>query len=477
MTKKNLINLFVIMLFTVSVNAQQLTLGKVLDVVSDMEVFVKNRKLKKNILDQVDSVKNKDGLTVQEYKDLKDAYEMVSFTYNDLYLASIKADLSNIKEIKKMVKKPERYASRYADAYRIVVENYNNELLPAVMTINGSEGDVIKVIEVGVQVFKQIVSIFSKRKEEREEQLQVVLSIVNQKLFKKIALPHWDELGIRMPANQVASKINQRTNSNPTNASSRPIPTKVKNVPPPTSTVPVVKEALTGKITSEYYTESGMMAMAFEKSEVSVVRTPNFQAQGDLVMGKPGSSKSSVDVEAFRFHSSEKFPTDTYYRMAIESNGLVYIFAVNSGNKMYGFYPGQGETRSINESSAFVLPPNADQVLGKPGSATTSNGSVVNIPDKENYIHISDTRGSSIPESETMVVLISTVELDIKSVMEEMEEMGADLSVQERLATIFGNQAATASEAHLDSNGKDITFSLKESKATVIPLTLSVLRK
>ena len=61
--------------------------------------------------------------------------------------------------------------------------------------------------------------------------------------------------------------------------------------------------------------------------------------------------------------------------------------------------------------------------------------------------------------------------------MQQMEALGEAMPVQERLAKIFGNEAATSQEAHLVTSAGNISFSLGETDKKIIPITLAVKRK
>jgi len=136
MKKQILLNIALFLLTAFTVQAQKVTLPEVLDLLYDMEVFVKNRKLKKDVLTTMNTIKENEQLTPQEYLALKESYEHLAFTFNDVYLANIKADLSNFKEIKKMLKRPNDYASNYADSYRLVVQQYNQDFTPLTADIH-----------------------------------------------------------------------------------------------------------------------------------------------------------------------------------------------------------------------------------------------------------------------------------------------------------------------------------------------------
>ena len=84
----------------------QLSLGEVLETLNNMEVFVKNRKLKKEIINQMEAIDDSGQLTIEQYQKLESAYGEMAYYYNKVYLAEIKADLSNFKTIKKMLKRP-----------------------------------------------------------------------------------------------------------------------------------------------------------------------------------------------------------------------------------------------------------------------------------------------------------------------------------------------------------------------------------
>ncbi len=471
MKKTILIAISTLMMTSCMQAQKQLSLSEVLQTLSDMQVFVENRKLKEDIVKQVKATGQKPGLTIVQYEQLKREYNLLRYTYNDVYLATIKKDISSIKEVKKMLKDPFRYSDKYADQYRIVVNQYNDEFLSTITMINGvvSNGDLPIIISIAKNLFEKIVAVIGKRKEDREERLQLVLSTMNNLLFKKLELPVWYDLNIDKPV--LGNSVNPGKPSLGKNGG-----TTIQQIPV-TSQVPLTLEPLEGSIKFQYWANGELAPMAYQRDESNLVEVVNTKMMGDQIVGKPTpvSKPVSVYVKTIGFRTKNAYPAGTYYKLAVEGNGLLYVFAVNSGNKMYGFYPGVGTTDELEGARNFRLPLNADQVIGKPTAGGI--GTVVNIPDKDNFITISDKPGAAVPESETLIVLISRVEVDIQTLMEKMESMGSKFSPQERLTKILGTQAAGDEDIISAVKNGTISYMLNMSEQDVIPLTFSVLRK
>ena len=454
---------------TLKSEAQQLSLDEVLQTLENMQVFQENRKLHKRVLDEMTHLQRKTDLSVKDYEELEWAYTRLQYLYNQVYLGSIKSDLSNYREVKRMVSRIGVYSAKYADAYERVVEHYNQHFVPVVQRIEGGQqmGDLATALKIGGYLFEKIVAVISKRKEDKEALLQVVISTANRLLFKKLMLPEWESLGIQKPGVQIG---------NP----GQP----VQFVQPKAVQTPLVHQALNtdglkAKIRFMQWLPDGEVAMPFKMADQRPVSVQDFQGMGDMILGQPGQTTPAptTQVEAFRLRSQARFEAGTFYKLHAQTNGLIYVFAVNSNNKMYGFYPLKGELNSMSSLATFDLPPNADQILGNPSSPAPAGVGEIQIPDRSHYIQISDAPGSAVPEAETLVVIISRAELNMRDILQQMENLGANYSAQERLAMIFGTQAATPEQAQLSIQNGTIHAHIPASDVHVLPLTFAILRK
>lgn len=456
--------------FTPLLTAQNLSLDEVLQTLDQMQVFQENKKLRRRVLSQLEPLDRQSTMTRAEYDELEAAYIQLQYLYNQVYLGGIKADLSNYREVKRMVSRIPVYAGKYTDAYERVVEHYNDRFLPVVQGLDQGpqQGDLQLVVAIGGYLFDKIVTVISKRKADQTELLQQVVSTANRLLFKNLLLPDWEELNIPRPNSQVGNPGN---NTSTTKSATAP------QLPP--VTMPINTEALTAKIRFEEWTANGLQPMNFRVADQRAVTAPDFQAMGDMILGTPGSNPPRpVQVDAFRLRSEQRYPSGTYYRLNAQTNGLVYVFSVNSGNKMYGFYPLVGEQQDMTRGHSFELPANADMILGTPTRTGPTTGmSEIQIPDREHYIQIVDAPGSSIPEAETLVVIFSRAELDMREIVAQMERLGPNRSVQERLAQIFGNQAATPAQANLTIQNNTVHIDLPGADVHVLPLTFAILRQ
>ena len=100
----------------------------------------------------------------------------------------------------------------------------------------------------------------------------------------------------------------------------------------------------------------------------------------------------------------------------------------------------------------------------------------MSIPDSENYIQTNDSKGSR-PDEEILVVLFSRSELDLHSIFQQMESMEANRNPQERLAQIFGTQAATIEQGEVQLVDDTFSYQLTEEDPIILPLVFAIMRQ
>lgn len=460
--KKQIILVVGVLLFsTMSIYGQKkIPLGDIAKVLLEMEVFLENKKFKTDVVEQVKSI-SASTITDGEYHQLKSQYQQLRSIYNDEYLAVIKNDIKEVGILKGMTKNPNRYSEKYAGRYEKVVNHYNENFMPVLLSMHDDElmGDFPQIFGIAVAVFEKIVAFVSKHREGKQDKVGNALGTLNEVLFSKLELPSWVELNIQEPANDTIPSIDVESEPDDDFIEISEIPNSPTN------------ETLEGTISFKLWDDGDLFPMEYEK--VGTKNTESFEYEepmGDQVVGKPGNAASQSTGRTIQLRTKESYGNGTFYKIAIEGSGWVYVFAINSDNRMYGFYPYIGYTYQIKENQ--ISPVYGDQTIGTP--TTTSVGSIT-IPERD-FIQITDSKNSEAPESETLVILVSKKELDIADVMEQMEEMSEDMPPHERISKILGTGVAKADSVDVDTEHDTILYTLASNEYDIIPLTFSIMR-
>lgn len=363
------------------------------------------------------------------------------------------------------------YAKRYATAFETVLNHHNKVYKPVLENIKNNNaqrswGAIIPVlVPVAIDVFEAVLAEILKRREERDEQLQMVLSTINNYFFKPLAMKSWEELNISKP---------RGSEFEPGGLAAHPIPSEGDVTLPPAVT-PVISEAA-GKVTFRLYDNGSLVNMNFQETGKTTVAAPEYTENGKpriMVIGKP----ELVNISSSRFESVAAYGNHTFYKIEMQGTGLIYAFALNQGTKAYSFYPQQGDIGGMSKSRYWDLPPQRDMMIGR--ATPTGNGtnaSMITIPDTANYVEIIDLPNMPI-QTEQLVVLLSKSELNMKDIMQKMEAFPAATPANERLTQIFGTSAATPSEADMSLRGTEFSYRLAENDKNVLPLVFYIRRK
>ncbi len=238
---------------------------------------------------------------------------------------------------------------------------------------------------------------------------------------------------------------------------------------PPTNAI--FLESISGEVFIELYDKfkNGDVLMPIRGGNGKNVSVPRYDMETDLIIGsKPKATQVSMQTTVSEFETIDSYSAGTYYRVKTKGDAYVYAFSINSGNKMYGFYPYQGRIDKIPYGIGYTTPDN---------TYFEGDETLVSIPDNENYIMISNGSSRFIPNNETLIVLLSRSELDLYNIFKRMERMDENISAQERLAQIFGSTAATLDQANVRISNHKISYSLNRDGLAVLPLVYNIKRK
>ena len=76
-----------------------------------------------------------------------------------------------------------------------------------------------------------------------------------------------------------------------------------------------------------------------------------------------------------------------------------------------------------------------------------------------------------------MVALFSRSQLDFRDVLQRLEDMSQDQSIEARLATIFGSLVATPQQADVYMSDGTISYYLGNDDPMVLPLVIGIRRR
>ena len=101
----------------------------------------------------------------------------------------------------------------------------------------------------------------------------------------------------------------------------------------------------------------------------------------------------------------------------------------------------------------------------------------VSIPESDYYIEIDDSQSGLVKDQETMVALFSRSQLDFRDVLTRLEGMSSDLSIEARIAKIFGSMAATPEQGDVYINDGSISYYLGQEDPMVLPVVIGIRRR
>lgn len=411
-----------------------------------------------------------------DYVRLNVAYNAIQEQYNGL-LHDIKADLSDWKTIQRMVKNPKDFADRYLEDYNSVIAAYNTNFKPIYNDVNartlGSGSKALPPIlaAAGLELFIQVVDLIKTRKEDKDLAMNSILGTINQHFVQKLEMRSWSQLNVPKPTQVNPNQNNGNTQdkwqqqSNATNTTNR---TTTENVEVPTP----LFERLNGWLEFNFMnTNSQPERMGFARSgggknlTVEVLRPQN----GQVI-------SNDVPVNIGYYNSAATYPEGTQFQIKAFNTAGMYVFALNSGNRVEMLYPFRNE--------AFV---NCSQIIGNGKDLTVLPASFVvgqdlnkvttlpapdcsTTPPTERYITI-----TGAGTRETLCVVLSRSELDTSTLAKEIEAATGELP--ERLAKVFGDKMIGLDEAQLTMTDNRMEFNADSSTKNVLPIVFYINRK
>jgi len=350
MKKQIFLAISVLLFSTMSIYGQgKIPLGDIAKVLLEMEVFLENKKFKTDVVTQVKSASESTQFESGEYNQLKSQYQQLRSIYNDEYLAVVKNDIKEVGILKGMTKNPNEYSEKYAERYEQVVNHYNENFAPVLLSMQDDDelmGDFPQIFGIAVAVFEKVVAFISKHREDKQSKVENTLGTLNTILFSKLELPAWVELNIQEPTDEPVEPDDDTYSTETANSS-----------------IESANEILEGTISFEYWDDGDLLPMEYEKVGAASIESFEYEeTMGDQVVGKPGNTASQSTGGTIQLRTKESYGNGTFYKVSIDGSGWVYAFAINSRNRMYGFYPNIGYTYDIRENPTSSV--YGDQITG-----------------------------------------------------------------------------------------------------------------
>ncbi|MEE9371580.1 MAG: hypothetical protein V3V00_00850 [Saprospiraceae bacterium] len=441
-----------------------------------------NVKMKAQIQEDVNNVTALSSFSVKDYNKLETSYTHLSRLYNNLYLAEMKLNLSNYRQFNRLSQNPERQAKKFVKNHNDVIAYYEKGFFPIVSQIIRKNSDIsadgyfnppafamvtasLQLLELGARSLGNLFKGIKNAKRKRQSLAKNFIDQANH-LFEESQMPKWGSLGIYPPQETAGSNGNRDYQKNDNRNTD-------DNYAPPVDIATV--ESVSGQIYFEVYDvtndyDAYMPIQQGKSNDVVVNDYSNSDASFDLKIGGKKNKRSLKRATSVTpFGTINSYPAGTLYRVKSTGNGFVYVFSINSGNKMYGIFPYQGETELLPSGTNYSYPDNA--YFQEDGTVSIS------IPDGEYYIEISDSPGLEMPTEEKMIVLCSRSQIDMRDVLTQMETMSPAISPEERLAKIFGSLSASVQDADAYVNDGVLSYALNEDDPSVLSLVFGIRRQ
>jgi hypothetical protein len=489
-------------LLFITQSSGQVTKGQAMVALDQLLNSENNKIFKKTLQDDVAFISQDETFNAGDYNALRQYYEEITKYYNRKYLAEMKLDLTSFRQLKRLGKNPERQAKRYKENFEEMLLYYEQTMYPLKAKIDARNPQIsadidpdmrdslyieeqkLRLRSSGIQNFSSslgivssafslvnsISSMIAMKKREKEMLVREFISDAGRS-FELAQIPEWGVLGIPIPE---LEEFNESPSSElMTEEVTEETDYRSQELPP---TDLAALESIYGQIYMEVYNESTdqdefMNVQEGNSQGVEVSDYGTGDASFDLVIGKKKKKRSQiVNRDVISYSTSDAYGAGTMYRVKAIGNGYVYIFSVNSGNKMFSIFPHQGDAQQIPGGTYYQYPENA-QFDDESGNVSVS------IPESDYYIEIDDSQSGLVKDQETMVALFSRSQLDFRDVLTRLEGMSSDLSIEARIAKIFGSMAATPEQGDVYINDGSISYYLGQEDPMVLPVVIGIRRR
>jgi hypothetical protein len=425
----------IILLSIGAASAQIKTIDKILATLNGAEVFKNCIAFKSEITGKISKLKTIQNMDPAKFNELRIAYTDVYEKY-DAFLKTIKADLSNMDNLKSLMSNPETAAQNYAGTYQSVKDSYESNFLMQFNSLQPSDAKgfpIAVLLKYGLDAFKVIVNSIKNHKIDREGAINLILPAINEKLFNKLKLNTWSQFDLIEPAGyktQEAIIIPERTLNN-----------------------------LSGSIVffQKLNNEEQDRAVSFSSSE----------GKKDLGVISENSEGSVVATDQY-FSTSESYQIGSKFRLEIKNTGFTYILALNS-NGITLLYPNKN----------LIVTVTGSKDIGVTGDETPGTGTV-NIPGNKsdgtpNYFTITKNAVASESKAEEMAILLSKSELVLEETIEKLNNVTGNLS--ERITKVFAEKKIDKANGNVIVQENTVSFNADDSEKNILPLIFKILKQ
>ncbi len=436
---KKITIILMIYAFTFQTNAQELNTVELINSLMQVEAITKYKKFRKDFEKTVTELTENEKLknNTEQYNKLRAAYNSTKKEY-DAFLVIVKSDMSDFYAIKQMTKKPEKFAQKYMNAYTKAINNYETNFVPVYNEINNSRAVSVVFVKLAIKGFIIIVDYIKKRKQNKTESYNYVLSQTNDLFFDKLKLKEWNEIVTYSPSAKTAGTSEFANIENET------------YVPHPTA------KNMLGRIEFVSVTNRNPL-----QTETMLFKQKH--EERDLIIGE---LNEKTDYSGDYFISQNTFPEKTAFQIKVTNSAFLYVFAFNSDNKCYNIYPFSKEWVKAYDMGRDL------SVGGLPGKDDFSNQTIIPSKSKngqENYIIISGNA-----QKEQLCIIVSKSELDIQDVYNKINNMKGN--IYERINAVFSENIISADKALLNIDEGTISFNAQDNEKTVLPLIFYIKR-
>jgi hypothetical protein len=416
--------------------AQKSNINKLLTTLNGLEIFQKCIIFKKEVSEKITSLKSKQNIYPDKFNQLRVTYTELYEVY-DAFLKTVKTDLSNTENLKSLINNPEAAAENYAAAYLKVKETYEGNFLPLYNTIQYTEAKGLPItvlIKFGIDAFKIIVNSIKNHRLDKDAALNLMLPLVNEKLFNKLKLNTWSQFNLPTPLGyktQEAIVIPERTIN-----------------------------TLQGKI--DFFQKN---------NETLIDQLVSFDAgEGkkdiNVISENSNETKSSSDEY---FVTRENYSVGEKFRLEVNNTGFTYILVLNS-NGVVLLYPNQNLKKIEKDGEKdFTLSYDETPKVG-----------LVNIPEYNlkgvpRYFEITKSVNGVEVAAEEIAILLSKSELELVEIVEKLNSIVGNLS--ERVTSVFGIKKISLQEGNIIMHENSISFNADDTEKNILPIVFKILKK